>query len=309
MGGQDGSAFRVDGERATEEDEMESEKGKRAVLVTGASTGIGRATALMLDKIGYPVFASVRKTQDGDKLREAASPKLKPVLMDVTDEAAIARAADEIAAQVGGSGLWGLVNNAGISFRAPLEFAPLNEFRRLYESNVFGLLAVTQAFLPLLRQTHGRIVNVSSLTALMVTPFHGIYSSSKMAVNGITEALRLEVKPHGVKVSLMIYGGVRTELWDRVAKMTADITNQCPPEFNSLYASGLKKALDYFTTRGRSGLTPEEAAQPIIHALTAENPKRTYYVGGDAKFSHMLSKVVPGKLRDRLILGSIGLDK
>ncbi|MBN1533367.1 MAG: SDR family oxidoreductase [Spirochaetes bacterium] len=286
---------------------MKTEHRNRTILVTGSSTGIGRATALRLDAIGYNVFASVRKKEDGDALRNAASEKLTPVILDVTDEAAILRARDEIAAAVGEHGLWGLVNNAGISFRAPLEFSPLAEFRRLYDSNVFGLLSLTQAFLPLLRRARGRIINVGSVTSLMVTPFHGIYSSSKMAVNGITDALRLEVRPFGVRVSLMIYGGVKTAIWDRTATMTADLSGNYPPAFDDLYAARQGKALEYFFTKRKVGLTPEEAARPIIHALAARNPRRTYYVGFDAKLYNLLNRVLNGGLRDRLIMRSMGL--
>ena len=287
---------------------MSAEQNKRAVLVTGTSTGIGRAVALLLDKMGYRVFASVRGQQHGDALRKVASEKLTPVLFDVTDSLAIARAKDEIAATVGEDGLWGFVNNAGISFRAPLEFVPLAEVQRLYDTNVFGLLAVTQAFLPLIRRTQGRIINVSSVTALMVTPFHGIYSSAKMAVNGITDALRLEVQPFGVQVSLMIYGGVQTALWDRVAKLTAETTERFPPEFGELYAARQRKALEFFFAKGRTGLLPEAAAKPIVHALTAKRSKHTYFVGSDARFYNLLDKVLYGRLRDWVIRRSIGLD-
>ena len=288
---------------------MNNEQSNRAVLVTGTSTGIGRATVLLLDKIGFRVFASVRRKQDADELRKEASDRLTPVLFDVTDESAIERARNEIANAVGEHGLWGLVNNAGISFRSPLEYAPLTEFRKLYNINVFGLLAITQTFLPLIRQAHGRIINVGSITSLMVTPFHGIYSSSKMAVSGLTDALRLEVKPFGVQVSLMIYGGVQTAIWDRTAKMTADLTKQFPPEFGELYAARQRKALDFFFSHGQGGLLPEVAAQPIIHALTATRPKHTYFVGSDAKFYNLLDKVLYGRLRDWVILHTIGLDK
>jgi NAD(P)-dependent dehydrogenase (short-subunit alcohol dehydrogenase family) len=286
---------------------IKAEQNNRAVLVTGTSTGIGRATALLLDKLGYQVFASVRSLQDGDELCKSASKKLTSVLLDVTDEAAVARLRDKIADAVGEQGLWGLVNNAGISFRAPLEFVPMSEFRRLYESNVFGLLAVTQAFLPLIRRAQGRIVNVGSIAALMVTPFHGTYSSAKLAVNGITNALRLEVKPFGVQVSLMIYGGVRTAIWDSTARSTADIIKQLPPEFKDLYAERQRKALEFFFSRGRKGLLPEEAAQPIIHALTAKRPRRTYFAGSDAKFYNLLDKVLYGRLRDWVTLQTLGM--
>jgi len=288
---------------------MEKKQGKKAIFVTGASTGIGRATALALDKLGYPVFASVRKQQDADNLRSAASGRLTPILMDVADENSIARARDEIAGALNGNTLWGLVNNAGISFRAPLEYTPMADFRRLYETNVFGLLAVTQAFLPLLRQSRGRIVNVGSLTSLWVTPFHGIYSSAKMAVNGISEALRLELMPHGVQVILMIYGGVRTELWDRVEKATTDLACGFPPDFNQLYAARQRRAFEYFASTGRSGLAAEQAAEPIVHALTSPNPQRVYLAGPGARKASIMTKLLPGWLKDRFITKSMGLDK
>ncbi|MRR18047.1 MAG: SDR family oxidoreductase [Deltaproteobacteria bacterium] len=286
---------------------MEQVKG--AVFVTGASTGIGRATALLLAKLGYPVFASVRQKKDADDLQRAASGNLTPVLMDVMDEDSIARAREQIAGALGSKGLWGLVNNAGISFRAPLEYTPLADFRRLYDANVFGLLAVTQAFLPLIRQSQGRIVNVSSLTSLWVTPFHGIYSSAKMAVNGISEALRMELLPHGVKVILMIYGGVQTALWDRVEKATADLACQYPPEFDTLYAARQRRAFEYFASAGRSGLLADQAAQPIVHALTSPKPKRIYLAGPGAKPARILSRLLPGPLKERFIMKSMGLDK
>jgi NAD(P)-dependent dehydrogenase (short-subunit alcohol dehydrogenase family) len=296
-------------EDVKEWERMEMEQGKGAIFVTGASTGIGRAAALQLDKLGYPVFASVRQKKDADDLHKAASEKLRPILMDVTDENSIARAKDEIAGALGGKGLWGLVNNAGISFRAPLEYTPMADFRRLYDANVFGLLAVTQAFLPLIRQSRGRIVNVSSLTSLWVTPFHGIYSSAKMAVNGISEALRMELMPFGVKVILMIYGGVQTELWDRVEKATTDLTSHFPPDFDQLYAARQRRAFEYFASAGRSGLLAQHAAEPIVHALTSPNPKRVYLAGPGARPASILTKLLPGRLKDRFIIKSMGLDK
>jgi NAD(P)-dependent dehydrogenase (short-subunit alcohol dehydrogenase family) len=286
---------------------METRLDKRAVLVTGTSTGIGRATALQLDKMGYGVFATVRRQKDADELQSAASGRLVPIQLDVTNGADIARARDEIARRVGEHGLWGLVNNAGISFRALLEYVPLDEFRRLYDSNVFGLLAVTQAFLPLIRQARGRIVNVSSIAALLVTPFHGIYSSAKLAVNGLTEALRLEVKPFGVQVALVIYGGVQTPIWEHVRKSTDELTRHFPAEFIQLYAARQEKALGYFFAKGKSGLLPEQAALPIIHALTTRIPKRTYITGSDARFFNLLDKVIYGRLRDWIMLRTMGL--
>ena len=171
------------------------------VVVTGSSSGIGRATALYLEQLGFRVIATVRSEQDGQALCSEASGGIIPLLMDVTDQASIERAKGQVSQAVGDSGLAGLVNNAGIGFVSPLEFAPLDELRRLFEVNVFGLLAVTQAFLPLLRQGRGRVVNISSTASIMVAPFHGPYSASKFAVNGLSDALRLELKPLDVQVS------------------------------------------------------------------------------------------------------------
>ena len=187
---------------------MDSDRSLDSVLVTGTSTGIGRATALHMDRLGWRVFASIRNAADGQSLLAEASGNLVPVIMDVTDADSIARTREQIARLAGESGLAGLVNNAGVGFTSPLEFVPLDELRWMFEVNVFGLLAVTQAFLPLLRQRRGRIVNISSTASLTVAPFHGPYSATKLSVNGLSNALRLELRPHGVQVAVVICGSI-----------------------------------------------------------------------------------------------------
>ncbi|MCK5428705.1 MAG: SDR family NAD(P)-dependent oxidoreductase, partial [Anaerolineales bacterium] len=162
---------------------MEINQQRGAVLITGTSTGIGKATALHLDQLGYQVLATVRKEHDAETLRSQCSKRLTPLLLDVTDEDSIAQAKGVVSQAVGDAGLLGLVNNAGVSFTSPLEFVPLDELRWLFEVNFFGLLAVTQKFLPLLRQAQGRIVNISSTASSVVAPFHGPYSASKLALN------------------------------------------------------------------------------------------------------------------------------
>jgi NAD(P)-dependent dehydrogenase (short-subunit alcohol dehydrogenase family) len=277
---------------------MVNENNHRAVLITGTSTGIGRAAALHLDQSGYRVFASVRKEQDGDSLRKEASGRLCPILLDVTDEATILRARDEVTRTVGQDGLWGLVNNAGVSFRTPIEFAPLDEFRKLYDTNVFGLLAVTQAFLPLVRQAHGRVINASSLASQIITPFHGPYTSSKLAVNGITNVMRLELKPLGVQVSLIMYSAVKMPIWERVVRNTAEVASHLPPEFIALYGENQKTAFGYFLASSEKGLTPQAAVQPILHALMAKRARNTYFIGHNALLFNMLDKVIHSRLRE-----------
>jgi NAD(P)-dependent dehydrogenase (short-subunit alcohol dehydrogenase family) len=275
------------------------------VLVTGTSTGIGRALALHLDELGFRVFATVRSEKDAAQWRSRPSGAVTPVLLEVGDPASVARARLEVERAVGAAGLFALVNNAGMSFRAPLETVRLDDFRALFEVNVLGALAVTQAFLPLLRQSRGRIVNVGSLTSFLVTPFHGPYSASKACLSALSRALRLELEPLGVQVSLMLVGGVRTALWDKVERLTEEASRGAPPEVMALYADRQRRALGHFMRRGRAGLTPEEAARHIARAITDRRPSDVYFVGRNVRRYAFLSRVLPGRTFDRLILRSL----
>lgn len=283
---------------------MDSNDKNGAVLVTGTSTGIGRTTALELDRLGFSVFASVRNEHDAQALCSEASERLTPVLMDVTDQSSIDRTKEQISHAVGDAGLAGLVNNAGVGFVSPLEFIPMSELRWMFEVNVFGLLAVTQAFLPLLRQGSGRIVNISSTASVFVAPFHGPYSATKLAINGLSDALRLELKPHGVQVSVVVCGSVQTPIWDKGDHLVDRITKSFPPEAMELYGEPYRKLRAYFSRIGKAGVPPETAAHKIIHALTARSAHNTYYVGPDANFYKFADKFLYGRLRDWVILNS-----
>ena len=286
---------------------MKTNQQQRAVLITGTSTGIGRATALHLDQLGYRVFATVRKETDATSLKANASDRLTPIMLDVTDEVSIRQAEEEVSQAVGDAGLWGLMNNAGVGFVSPLEFVPLDELRWLFEVNIFGLLAVTQKFLPLLRQAQGRILNVSSTASVVVAPFHGPYSASKLALNGFSDALRLELRPLGVQVSLIIYGSVRTPIWDRAGDTSERIVRDYPAHTWDLYGANYRVLVNYFRRMGKSGISTEEAVRPIIHALSARSPKTRYYVGPDAQQFSFLNKFLYGRLRDWAIMRIIGL--
>ena len=286
---------------------MKQNKQKDAVLVTGTSTGIGRYAALQLDQLGYRVFATVRNEQDADSISSAASENLRPLILDVTDSSSLDRAQENVSQELGEQGLWGLVNNAAVAFVSPLEFAPLDDFRKLYEVNVFGLLAITQKFLPLIRQAEGRIVNISSTASNAVAPFHGPYSSSKLALNGITDALRLELKPLGVKVSLIIYGSVQTPIWEKGGDASTRVARDFPPKALELYGENLRRIRDYFNRIGKTGITMEQSFQSILHALSAANPKPHYYVGIDAHFHYLLRRLFYGRIGDRIILRIIGI--
>jgi NAD(P)-dependent dehydrogenase (short-subunit alcohol dehydrogenase family) len=277
-----------------------------AVLITGTSTGIGKATALHLDRLGFRVFATVRNENDAQALCAEASERLVPLLMDVTDQASIDQAKEEVGQAVGDAGLAGLVNNAGVGFLAPLEFLPLDELRWMFEVNVYGLLAVTQAFLPLLRQKRGRIVNISSTASLFVAPFHGPYSAAKLGVNGLSNALRLELKPHGVQVSVVVCGSIKTPIWEKGEHLADRALKDFPPQAMELYGEHYRKLRAYFSRLGKAGVLPEAASQKIVHALTSRRPKNTYYVGPDANFYKIADKLLYGRLRDWVISQTTG---
>ena len=284
---------------------MDNRQKLGAVVVTGASTGIGKAIALRLDQLGFKVFATVRNQSDAKALSSQASGELDPIFMDVTDQSSIEAAKGHVSEAVGEAGLAGLVNNSGVAFTSPLEFVPINELRWLFDVNFFGLLAVTQAFLPMLRQKRGRIVNISSISTLLMAPFHGPYSTSKLALNGLSDAFRLELKPHGVQVSVIICGSINTPIWEKGNQLSNRIINSFPPQASELYAKQASNLRNYFLRLGKGGIQPEAAARAVEHALTARRAKQTYFVGPDAYFYNITSKLFYGRLRDWIILQNI----
>jgi NAD(P)-dependent dehydrogenase (short-subunit alcohol dehydrogenase family) len=275
---------------------MSEEHPGTAVLITGASTGIGEACTLRLDERGVRVFAGVRNKSDGESLRARASDRLTPVLIDVTDPETIVSARATIADAVGEDGLAGLVNNAGIFYGGPLEFARVDELRKLFDVNFFGAIAVTQAFLPLLRAAAGRIVNVSSVSGLMAFPFLGPYAASKYAVEAISDSWRVELRPWGISVSVVEPGVVDTPIYEKVLATLRKARETYPPEARELYGPifGLSEK------RERRGIPADRVARAVEHALLSRRPKRRYLVGGEAKFVPMFGRL-PVALRDWLI--------
>lgn len=278
------------------------------VLITGSSTGIGQATALHLDRLGFRVFAGVRKMEDGNALCAQASGRLTPLLLDVTDSQAIAHAKEVVAATVGPAGLAGLVNNAGVGFDSPVEFIPLDDLRALFEVNVFGVIAVTQAFLPLVRQARGRIVNISSSLQIVVAPFSGSYSASKFAVGGFSRALRMEVRPFGVKVSVVVPGIIDTPIWKKGKEWTAEVRRAQASRLDPLYGKAFGKMQQYSAGLGQKGIPPEEVARAIAHALTATHAKHYYLVGREARLFSLLTTFIPERFHDWIALRTIGIE-
>lgn len=281
----------------------------RTVVITGASTGIGHATALHLSAMGFQVFAGVRRAEDGEALKRKASRKLTPVILDVTDDASITAATKVVRAAVGARGLAGLVNNAGISVAGPLEFLPPDDIRRQLEVNLIGPIAVTQAFLPLLRTGHGRIVNIGSIGGRMSTPFLGAYSASKFGLEAITDSLRMELRPWGISVSIIEPGGIATPLWDRGRSAADELLEKLPERTHELYGAAIEAMRKASTKFEKRAIGPEAVAKAVAHALTAKNPKTRYLVGMDAHIQALLATVVPDRARDWLVAQQVGLPK
>ncbi len=247
------------------------------------------------------MFAGVRRAADGAALQRQASPLLTAVAIDVTDAGSIAGAARTVAAVVGSRGLAGLVNNAGIVVPGPLEFLPIGDLRRQLEINVVGQIAVTQAMLPLLRAARGRIVNMGSIGGRMATPFVGAYAASKFALEALTDALRVEVRPWGIHVSIIEPGAIATPIWQKSALEGERLQQALPPEATQLYGKALEALRKGAARAERDAIAPDAVVAAVVHALTAPRPRTRYIVGRRAKLQAAIARWVPDRARDRLL--------
>lgn len=279
----------------------------RAVLITGCSTGIGRATALMLAEHGLAVFGGVRSEQHAGELK-ALHPIITPVLIDVTREDDIARTFETVRAACP-QGLWGLVNNAGVGLPAALEFTSREDLLRLLEVNTIAPLRMMQTFLPLLREARGRIVNVTSMNGVLALPMVGGYSASKYALEALSDTLRIELRPWRVTVSVVRPGQIRTPIFNKAGEALTDRKAAILPKlqagYETMYARG-----EFFNNRGVKSPTPPEAvAKAIYHALSARFPRPHYHVGVDAKLMKAMRSWLPTRIRDRVIARVMGTFK
>jgi NAD(P)-dependent dehydrogenase (short-subunit alcohol dehydrogenase family) len=270
-----------------------------AVVITGASTGIGHASALHLASLGFKVFAGVRREEDAERLRSAANGSIEPVQIDVTDQASIDAAAGRVREATGGS-IAGLVNNAGIAVPGPLEYLPLDEFRRQIEVNLTGQVAVTQAFLPMLRPSRGRIVNIGSIGGRVAAPMLGPYAASKHAMEGLTDSLRRELRPSGIEVSIIRPGPIATEIWERGNAKAGELLARMP-EAEEHYGAAIATARAGAAARQKEAIPPQQVADVVAHALTSDKPRTRYLVGPRTKLLALMATVLPDRWLDRLI--------
>ena len=272
-----------------------------AVVVTGASSGIGRATALLLDKKGYRVFAGVRKQADAKSLGEEGSDRLTPITIDVTKDRSIKAAKDKVRRAVGKDGLVGLVNNAGVGDGGPVETMDLDILRNVLEVNLVGQVAVTQAFLPLIRKTPGTIVFIASIGGRIATPFMSPYNTSKFAVEALGESLRGELAPWGIDVAVVEPGSIDTPIWKKGAETIEDQFAKMPANTKRLYGKQLKRMDEVLTETAKRGIKPEKVAKVIHAAIRSEKPKHRYLVGTDAKVAARLKGNLPEKTFSKVV--------
>jgi NAD(P)-dependent dehydrogenase (short-subunit alcohol dehydrogenase family) len=274
----------------------------KSVLITGASTGIGRATALRLDAAGWRVFAGVRKQEDAEALVRVGSAGLSPLFLDVTDAEQIAAAAELVAAQEGG--LSGLVNNAGVAIPSPLETIPIDDFRHQIEVNLSGQVAVTQAMLPSIRAAGGRIVFISSIGGRIAFPLTGAYHAAKFAIEAVGDVFRQELRPWGISVSLIEPGSIDTPIWER-GERTADQLGS--PQREALYGRVIENYRKVVRQTAERGIPPEKVAAAIEHALDAARPRSRYLVGLDAKVQARIRPLIPTPVFDRIVARMMGM--
>jgi NAD(P)-dependent dehydrogenase (short-subunit alcohol dehydrogenase family) len=272
-----------------------------AVLVTGASTGIGRACVERLTGRGMVVFAGVRRDTDGKELERDLGPRVVPLILDVTDSDQIDDARRQVEQSLGRHRFVGLVNNAGVAIGGPVEYLPIELWREQFEVNLFGLVAVTQAFIDLLRPAPGRIVVIGSISGRLANPLMAPYAGSKHAVEALGEALRHELAPWGIRTSVVEPGAVRTPVWDKGRALAERLERELPPEGLERYRSFIDLVRRGIDRQEDAGIEPDRVAAVVERALLCTDPRARYPVGPDAHVTAALSRLLPDRLRDRAV--------
>jgi NAD(P)-dependent dehydrogenase (short-subunit alcohol dehydrogenase family) len=274
-----------------------------AVVITGASSGIGQAAAERFAHDGFVTFAGVRSDADAARLA-GLHPNIRPLKLDVTDRAAIDAAAKSVAAS--GIPLRGVVNNAGVAVAGPLEFLPVDELRRQFEINLFGPIAVSQAFLPQLRVSRGRLIFVGSISGRLAIPFISPYSASKFALRALTDALRVELAPAGIAVVLVEPGSVRTSIWGKGRASRDRLMALLTPLATEYYGAQIDAVFAQTRREEDHAMPVERVTAALLHALTASKPHARYLVGRDARAGSIVA-LLPPALRDRVLRASMKL--
>jgi NAD(P)-dependent dehydrogenase (short-subunit alcohol dehydrogenase family) len=278
-----------------------------AVVITGASSGIGRTTALQLDRLGFRVFAGFRKQEDADSLAGEASERLTPLSIDVTDIVSIEAARDEILRSLGEQPLFALVNNAATTVTMPLEFVDLEALRGQFEINTFGVAAVTKTMLPLIERPGGRIVNVSSGAGRIVSPLVGAYCASKYALVALSDALRLELRGQGISGFVIEPGFIDTPMHEKNERQVEEMLGSLPAEGRERYGPAIAKMRAANERLSKRASPPEAVSKAIVHALTARRPRSRYPVTAEARLLAVIGPFLTNRMRDAIFGRMVGL--
>ena len=274
---------------------------KQAVVITGASTGIGESCAHYLTDKGFQVFAGVRKQADSDRLTREGSGHVTPLFIAVTESDSIAKAAKTVGTALGDAGLAGLVNNAGVVVGGPLELVPIERLRMQLEVNLIGQVAVTQAFVPLLRRARGRVVNMGSVSGRIASPMVGPYSMSKFALEAFNDSLRRELHRWGIRVSIVEPGAIATPIWDKSIDRVEHVLNNMSEDARRLYGESIEAARKTARKASEAAIPTIHVARAVHHALTAPTPRTRYLVGKEAKIAARAAWLLPDRAMDWII--------
>ena len=277
---------------------------RKTVVITGASSGIGQSCVSRMSAAGWLVFATARKASDRDRLR--GEKNVYPVIMDMQDVSSVTAAAEEVASQLNGAGLDGLVNVAGIGMVRPIEYASMSDVREIFEINFFGQLATIQSFARLLRKNRGRIVNITTVGVNIAIPFGGLLNSSKSAFAKLSDTLRLEMHPFGVRVIAIEPGSISTPAVDKTLGDLDQVIRNLPPEAQAQYGSLIRKMGRRGYEMEKGGSSPDVVAAAVDHALTSSRPRIRYRVGKHARLLATLPRILPERVMDALIRRMMG---
>jgi NAD(P)-dependent dehydrogenase (short-subunit alcohol dehydrogenase family) len=280
---------------------------RKTALITGASSGIGHASVVQMVQAGWAIFAAVRKAEDGEKLKSESPASVTPVIMDVRNRSSVFAAAEQVSSQLDGRGLDGLANIAGVGIAGPLEYTPPGDLQQIFDINVFGQTAVTQAFLPAIRRSRGRIVNITSVGAHIAIPFGGLLNASKGAFGLLSDTLRLELRPFGIHVCTVEPGAIKTPAVDKTLGNVESAIAKLPAQGAAEYGDMLRRFTRRAYAREMSGSSPEVVARAVHHALTARHPRVRYRVGKHSRVLSALPEILPDSLLDLLRLKMLGL--
>jgi len=294
---------------------MKSTSSANWILITGTSSGIGRAATFTLAEKGYRVLAAVRKQEDAESLLAEAGTRrvvegVEPILLDVTDAGQIAAAVEIVRAKIAAGGrLHAIVNNAGAQWPGPIETLPLADWRRQFEVLFFGPIALTQQFLPQLRASRGRVINVTSIGGIMPGPMIAAYQSAKAALEAVSDSMRIEFSPFGVYVSAIAPASISTPMLTRSSEQLNRIADGLPKNLQPFYADALRAFAKTTVTADRFSITPENASLTILQAVSATRPRAHYLIGATAKVVAFMKRNLPDRWLDAITFRMMGLPR